>query len=182
MYYFDKRWPVLHPSWLTSTSRLPFPSSQFAIVVSLLRHRLVTRETRDRLPGGTRDPYGSQLWTQRVPRTLPADPKNLLETRKNRMHVRVTIGNCSFGSLSLSKFFAYGATARPAERTWVFLGQAHSRALRSAAGPCGACPSQSYPLLYTEMGSGAEPGRSGNFRILLVELLEKTFGEEVRRG
>ena len=31
-------------------------------------------------------------------------------------------------------------------------------------------------------GSGAEPWRSGNFRILCVELLEKTFGEEVRRG
>ena len=31
-------------------------------------------------------------------------------------------------------------------------------------------------------GSGAEPWRSGNFRILRVELLEKTFGEEVRRG
>ena len=31
-------------------------------------------------------------------------------------------------------------------------------------------------------GVRAEPWRSGNFRILRVDLLEKTFGEEVRRG
>ena len=33
-----------------------------------------------------------------------------------------------------------------------------------------------------EAGSGAEPWRSEIFRILRVELLEKTFGEEARQG
>ncbi len=33
-----------------------------------------------------------------------------------------------------------------------------------------------------EVGSGAEPWRSEIFRILRVELLEKTFGEEARQG
>ena len=31
-------------------------------------------------------------------------------------------------------------------------------------------------------GVRGEPWRSGNFRILRVELLEKAFGEEIRRG
>ena len=93
------------------------------------------------------------------PKNLPADPKNLLETRKNRMHVRVTIGNCSFWTTQILNFRLRRRRVRdPQSGLGVFLGQTHSRALRSAAGPCGACPSQSYPLLYTEMGSGAEPG------------------------
>ena len=33
-----------------------------------------------------------------------------------------------------------------------------------------------------EAGSGAEPWRSEIFRILRVELLEKTFGEEAHQG
>ena len=43
-------------------------------------------------------------------------------------------------------------------------------------------PGLTLPQAQAGAGSGAEPWRSGNFRILRVELLEKTFGEEVRRG
>ena len=99
-------------------------------------------------PGGIRDPYGSQLWPQRVPRTLPADPKNLLETRKNRMHVRGTLEIAHFDA-SRSKFSPAALATCLTRRSGLgcCLGKPTRTRFTQSQAHCGACPSQRCPLL-----------------------------------
>ena len=97
--------------------------------------RKASSRKRDPEPLVTRDPYGSHLWLQRVPRICQPIPRICWRPEKTEImfveHWKLLI------SMPQIQIFACGACHMldPQERAWVLLRQTHSHALHAVAGP-----------------------------------------------